>query len=47
MPELNTWGPDQLKAVREVRTGGIDAALVDRALASKAAKRLAPGAQKS
>ena len=38
---------DQLKAVREVRTGGIDATLLDRALASKAAKRPAQGAPKS
>jgi hypothetical protein len=38
---------DQLRAVREVRTGAIDGALLDRALASKAAKRAAQGAPKS
>jgi hypothetical protein len=38
---------DQLRAVREARTGGIDASLLDRALASKVAKRPAQGAPKS
>jgi hypothetical protein len=38
---------DQLKAVREVRTGAIDATLLDRALASKASKRPAQAAPKS
>jgi hypothetical protein len=33
--------------VREVRTGAIDPTLLDRALASKAAKRPAQGAPKS
>ena len=38
---------DQLKAVRQVRTGAIDVSLLDGALASKAAKRPAQGARKS
>ena len=38
---------DQLRAVRETRTGAIDVSLLDRALASKAAKRPAQGAPKS
>jgi hypothetical protein len=38
---------DQIKAVREVRTGAIDGVLLERALASKPAKRPAQGAPKS
>lgn len=38
---------DQLRAVREVRTGAIDGALLDRALVSKAANRPALGAPKA
>ena len=38
---------DQLRAVREVRTGAIDASLLDRALQTKVVKRPAQGAPKS